>query len=322
MTSGDLALKPFDPLLHEIDLRFGAMCFPVGFPARLRTNSRDVLEAAAESWGMYREAEFETPPLDVRVMVQPEGDAAGVPAYRSQRNLLAVVADRHNFGTFDMRSMSGFCVVSEKTAADHGMFRYYFLEAAIYFLLAQRYVVPMHAACVARAGKGVLLCGVSGAGKSTLSFACARAGWTYLSDDSTWLLPDTGDRAAIGRSHAMRFREDAPTLFPELAPYAARVRNGKLTIEVPTADFPAIRTSRRCVVERLVLIERRPGASPGLRRVESREAVEQLLSDMPLYEEDVNAMNARTIGRLADVPAYRMCYESLDDALRLLGELL
>ena len=322
MTSGDLAVKPFDPLLHDIDLPLVANCYPIGFPARFRTNSRDVVEAASESWGMYTAPEFATPPLDLRLVVQPEGELASTPAFRSQAFHFAIVAGPDNFATFDTRSLSGFGFFSQKTAADHGVFRYHFLEAAVYFLLAQRYVVPMHAACVARDGKGTLLCGASGSGKSTLSFACARAGWTYVADDCTWLLPGRDDREAIGKSHLARFRDDAPGLFPELENYATGVRKGKLSIEVPIADFPRIPTSRRCRVERLVLLDRRAGSTPAARKRPSREVVESLLNDMPSYEPEVNAMYARTLGRLAEVPAYHLRYESLDDALRLLSEML
>src|SRR4029077_19439661 len=122
--------------------------------------------------------------------VQPQGDLAPEPVFRGQGHNFSIVSDRDNFAFYDSGPMSGCCFVSEKTVQARSWFRYYFLETMVYMLLAQRYVVPVHAACVARDGSGVLLCGNSGAGKSTLSFACARAGWTFLTDESTWLLPD------------------------------------------------------------------------------------------------------------------------------------
>ena len=86
--------------------------------------------------------------------------------------------------------------------------------------------------------KLICLTGVSGSGKSSLAFACARAGWTFVSDDATWL-PIDEPAIAVGRPRHARFREDAPRLFPELARYAAEQRpNGKITIEAPLADFP------------------------------------------------------------------------------------
>jgi len=278
-----------------------------------------VLDAAGESWGMYRQQEFAVPPLELRFIVQPEGELTSQPLFRTQGQLFSAVSDRHNFAAFESRHFSGCCFVSEKTAAHHLKLRIHFLESMVYTLLAQRYIVPMHAACVARNGSGVLLCGSSAAGKTTLSYACARAGWTYVADDCTWLLPDSHDRVAIGKAHMARFRDDAPRLFPELDGYVTRpFPNGKLTIEVPMADFPRIRTSRRSVIGCLVLLDRQNGAAR-LEKIPTDRALEHLLGDMPSYGEEVNAMYARTVGRLAEVPAYSLRYETTGDAIRLLS---
>ncbi len=43
-----VGIKRFDPLLRDLELPLTATFHPVGFPLRLATNSRDVMEAAAE----------------------------------------------------------------------------------------------------------------------------------------------------------------------------------------------------------------------------------------------------------------------------------
>ena len=53
--------------------------------------------------------------------------------------------------------------------------------------------------------------------RALLAYACARAGWTYVSDDGAFLVRGRDDRYAIGDPHSIRFRPDAPELFPELA---------------------------------------------------------------------------------------------------------
>ncbi len=62
----------------------------------------------------------------------------------------------------------------------------------------------------------VMLCGDSGAGKTTLSYACARAGWTYICDDASYLLNSGTDRTVMGTCNQVRFRPPAVELFPEL----------------------------------------------------------------------------------------------------------
>lgn len=316
-----LETAPYDPLLHRIDLPLAGSFFPLGFRVEIATNSHDVLEAAAASWGGYA-PEHPYRPLELRVAVQPAGDLAPEPVFRAQRRLFSIVADRDNFACYESGSLFGYCFVSQKTAADRAWFRFYFLETMAYMLLAQRWVMPVHAACVERGETGVLLCGLSGAGKSTLAWACARAGWTYVTDDGAWLLTEVADRTVLGHCHSIRFREDAPRLFPELRGYTSRARpNGKISIEVPLDAFPHIRTASRCRVGAVVLLDRREGAPTRAQPVPAAEAIKLLLRDMPWYGDEVRALYERTARRLLEVPAYSLTYENLDRAVALLSNL-
>jgi hypothetical protein len=313
--------KRIDPLLCDLDLALSGTFYPTGFPLRIATNSRHVLEAAAESWAPFAR-EFDTPPLEFRVVVEPEGELAAEPTFRKQRHLLSFVSDAHNFATGDCLTLSASFHLSDKTAAHHAWLRWFFLESMTYMLLTQRYVVSLHAACVASDGAGILICGKSASGKSTLSFACARAGFTYVSDDCTWLLAGSEDRWAIGKPHQVRFRHDAARHFPELEGYLASVRpNGKLSIEVPTSLFPAVRTASRCPIRCLVFLDRQSEGPARIERMCPADAAASLLADMPSYGAEVNAMHEKTIHRLAVLPAWHLRYRALEDAIRLLSEI-
>jgi hypothetical protein len=317
-----LGVRRIDPLLRDVHLPLTGSYYPAGFRVNIATNSRDVLEAAEESWGHYG-PEFECEPLEFRMVIDPQGALAPQPAYRMQRHLLSVISDSNNYAIGDSQAWFACFFLSEKTAADHAWLRWYFLESMAYALLAQRYVVPIHAACVAQDGAGLLLCGSSGAGKSTLSFACARAGWTFLSDDCTWLKSDSDDRVAIGKPHQARFRDDTPSVFPELAGYGASAHpGGKLSLEVPLSDFPQIRTASRCPIRALVFLDRRAGVQPHAVRLPCGEGPDLLLQDTSTYGPETDAMHERAIRRLQNLPAWRLHYESLDDALRLLSEVV
>lgn len=308
----------FDPLQLDADLPYSTTFFPAGFPLLLRTNSPHVLEALDETWGHYQK-EFDRPPIRIQVLVQEGGEAAGTPTHRAFGHLYGVVSDPFNFAIADLRELSCAIYLSAKTAADHPLARWFYLESMAYMLLAQRYLVPVHAACIARGDSGILLCGASGAGKSTLSFACARAGWTYVSDDCTWLLPGDGNRMALGRSHQARLRDDAANLFPEVAGYLPSSHpNGKLSLEVP---MNAYSHSPRCTVDGLVFLDRGPGTAPRLQRIPSAEAVDRLLTDSPFYGDEVQARHEEAVRQFLAVPSWRLYYETLDDGMRLLAEL-
>jgi hypothetical protein len=86
--------------------------------------------------------------------------------------------------------------------------RYELIEFAV-FTLASRVqgLVPLHGACVGRAGRGVLLLGPSGAGKSTVTLQCLLEGLEFLAEDSVFVVPDT--LLATGVGNFLHVRDDS-----------------------------------------------------------------------------------------------------------------
>jgi hypothetical protein len=313
---GLLAHEVSEPLQHEIDLPFRRVYHPYGFQLNLASNSREVLDAAEENWGVYEE-EYDDPELTVRIVVQPGSELSAPPAHGSQDHLYSLIASRWNYALMDFDALLAYASVTEKTIADRGWFRWFYLDAIAGITLAQRHAAPMHAACVERNGVGVLLCGTSGMGKSTLAYACARAGWTYIADDASILPQNHAGCAVTGKPHQARLREDAARLFPELEGYATRARpTGKLSIEVPMASLPGIRTAVRCEVSRVVFLDR--GRSVGSERMGVESALEQLMQYSRAYGAATQARHERALRRLLRAPAYQLRYERLRDAMEAL----
>jgi hypothetical protein len=315
-----LATRRPDPLRVTTDLPLTGRYHPLGFDLEIATNSRDILAAAEEAWaGVARE--FDGAPLRIRAVVSSDGPLAGESRHSKHDHLYSIVSDAHNFAQADLRCCLAVVHVSQATASDHAWLRWFFLESLAYIMLCQRHVVMIHAACVARNGSGVLLCGPSMAGKSTLSYACARAGWTWLADDCTCLLPGSPERAAIARSLVARFRVDAPALFPELEAFAARARpTGKIGLEVPMPDVPGIRTARRLPIGAIAFLDRAAGPA-SIGPVGRDEALDRLLADMPQYGPDVDPIHERVAAAVAEAPAYTLRYETIEDGVRLLSTL-
>jgi hypothetical protein len=312
----------WDPMAAHVPLPIRQTLYPLGFPVEIATNSPAVMEAARESWGSFAR-EFDRAPIAIRVLVEEGGsDPAPEPAYQSQRGLMLIVSDRDNFACCDLRSRFGWCHISSNMLADRGWFRWFFLEAMVYLLLVQDDVVAVHAACVARNGRGVLLCGASGAGKSTLAFACAQAGWTYVSDDATLLLQGSHDREAIGKPDRFRFRPEALELFPEVEGHTACIKpNGKPTIEVPISALPGIATASRCRIECVVFLNRRSG-SVLARPLTPQEALDRLLRELPAYSEEVWRRHRDTVATLLSAPAFELQYKAFTQAIPLLSKLV
>ncbi len=66
--------------------------------------------------------------------------------------------------------------------------RYEFLEFAVFTLAARaQLLMPLHAACVSRRGRGLLLMGPSGAGKSTMALHCALRQLDFVAEDAVFV---------------------------------------------------------------------------------------------------------------------------------------
>ena len=198
------------------------------------------------------------------------------PRFRSHLHLMSIVLDARNQVICDFSRGCAFGWVTRSVAEQPDFLRLRFLESSVMSLLGAAHLAPIHGALVTRNGVGIALCGNSFAGKSTLAYACARSGWTFVSDDGTFLLRSRADRFAVGNPHSMRFRKDAKALFPELAGFAVALRqNGALAIEVRTSQLP-VSTMGGCSIDHLVFLRRSATGRARMNRYEPEEALEWL----------------------------------------------
>ncbi len=314
-----------DPLLTNTPLDYEGVFYPYEFPVRIRSNSPITLRAAEVSWGTYKKR-FDTPPLDVRLMIS-ESDSPGrlePPIFRSQGHLLSIVGDSENFACLDLNAGFSFGWVTANTAANTEYFRQCFLDVMIYPLLEIRHLVTVHAACVIRRGKGILLAGDSGAGKSSLAYACARRNWTYVSDDASAFVRASDRPRIIGHPQKFRFREPVGELFPEFLGLKSSIRAyGKPTIEVRTSSLEDFNTADQSAIDAIVFLNRGDYTSgpPMLTRMSPEEVWKRFsfsvwAIQMPEYHERLAAVEG-----LIEIPAYEMRYGDLDAAINLLETL-
>jgi hypothetical protein len=316
-----------DPVLSAFELPLRRTFFPLGYPLVLETNSHDVIRAAEGGWGAF-ERMFIEDPVQVCLAVSENDSEPPLPApvVRSREHLMSIVADPGNFMLCDFDRGFSFGWVTRSTAADHPLLRYQFLTAGGATLAQQWALAPLHGALVMRNRTGVMLCGDSFAGKSTLAYACARAGWTYVSDDGTFLVRARDDRYAIGDPHGIRFRTDASELFPELADRLPTVRpNGKIAIEVLTSDL-GVSIAPGCAVDHVVFLNRElrldQTGRASVRRHSENHARAHWAQCAVLGTEEVRAAQRRCYERLLDAGLWTMQYSNLDNAVERLERLV
>lgn len=116
--------------------------------------------------------------------------------------------DSSNFVILSPSEGSALIVLSREMLRFPYHTRYEFIEFAA-FTLASRCqgLVSLHAACIGRAGRGILLMGPSGSGKSTVTLHCVLQGFDILSEDSVFVAPDT--MLATGVANFLHVRSDS-----------------------------------------------------------------------------------------------------------------
>jgi hypothetical protein len=304
------------------ELPFHATFYPLGFPAVVMTNSGGVLKHYEELWGKFtKQQDTEPIRIEVQVVESSATECPPEPTHRYMQPLMMCVADRDNYTIIDLEACHIKTVIS-RAALRHRLYAQYFLLGIAACCVATRYTTPVHGACVALDGRGVLLCGDSGAGKSTLSYACARAGWTYVSDDGSFLLNGGTKRLVNGDCYKVRFRPSAADLFPEIAGLEVTPRvAGKPSIELPTSHMTHITRAQTTRVDFIVFLNRRSNSKPQL--VPYRRDVARHYMRQALYgPAELIASQHRAIERLLTADVFELRYSDLTWAIDRLRALV
>jgi hypothetical protein len=234
--------------------------------------------------------------------------------------LMICIADADNHCIVDLESAEAKIVIS-RAAARHPSYAQYFSLGVPACCIATRYATPVHAACVALNGCGVLLCGDSGAGKSTLSYACARSGWTYVSDDGTYILDGGVDRYVTGNCHQLRFRPSAREIFPEFEGYKITPRGaGKPSIELPTAPLEHITRAQSTRADFICFLNRSTADSPRLVPF-SKDLARRSMRQVLYGTEESLKKQHEAIEKLLTAEVFELRYSSLDWAVDRLHSL-
>jgi hypothetical protein len=313
-----------DPIGCDFSLPLKGVFYPLGFPVEIATNSADVLEAAEENWKSFDRV-FNTPPVELRIAVLDGhgSECPPPPTCRGQRNLVMFVASPNDFAVCDLTTGFASCWLSARTVKNGAYLRYHFLDAMALLLIEALYLTPIHAACVAFHGHGLLLCGDSGAGKSSLSFACARRGWTFVSDDASFLVRGGKHSLVVGDPSHLHFRESATELFADLESHSLAPRiNGEIAIELTTANMPHMSIARQSPIVFLVFLNRQASGPASLHPFPKERASEALEQVICYGEREVRDAQKLSLHNLLRAEVLELRYSDLDSAVSRLETLV
>jgi len=303
--------------LTELTLR--KTYYPYGFPLEVLTNSRIVLEMYDKLWSHFRH-KHDTAPMRAYVHVTQGGGAEcpPTPSFQYVSPHFVHIADAQHYVVIDLAHSETVISITEASLCHHLYIEYFFLMTPLTTIPVQ----PVHAGCVAWNGSGVLFCGDSGAGKSTLSYACARAGWDYLSDDAAFVLDDEEEPIVAGDPNLVRFRPSAAELFPEIqgieqTPRAA----GKPSIEISTHDLPKISRRQKVRVDFIVFLKR-GSTFPAQVKPYSKDVARMYMRQGVFGSSEIRDRRYASIERLLAADVFELRYSDLGSAIKRLQRLV
>jgi hypothetical protein len=322
-TTARAAEAPWQPRWLPEDL-VAARFVPMGLVLDLVTNSARILEAARLCFGGYGAADAERPAdFELRLFAersepvpnaaQPLLRCAGPYLFQASGGGSVLVADR--------AAGVAFGHLAPATVADMPLLQSRYLEAALGYLLECRGFVGVHAAAVARGGRGLLLRGRSGQGKTTLAYAAARRGLQAVAEDVVWV--ETARERWWGRPWTFHLLPDARQLFPELAGLKPeRQLNDEMKLAV---DLELVRrgsTAPSAAAGAVVLLERQRGGASALVALEPAAARREWAEGSAARESEPPAYG-EAVDRLLRHGAWKLRLgNDLDAALDLLEPLL
>jgi|SRR5579872_21169 len=167
--------------------------------------------------------------------------------------------------------------------------RYELIEFAVFTLAARAQgLISLHAACVGSGGRGLLLMGPSGSGKSTVALQCLLEGLDFVSEDSTFVAPDslliTGVPNFLHvRSDSLRWVKQARTVTAMRACPVIRRRSGVRKFEVDLRGGGHRLATSPQQLSAVVFLSARPAAAGRLLRPLSKRELTARLTANQAY---------------------------------------
>ncbi len=280
-------------LVHD-SLPLEAQFYVAGSVWDVRSNSEEVLRAFGETFDRA-ESGRQKAGLNLRFCVdfgvkdahrwtQPHFRALDhlyYATYGPYDSMLVDQSGRHVIGSF-----------SPAVAGDRRYWKQTILPILLGIVGASIGVTPVHCACVVKGGSGLLLAGESGAGKSTSALALSLNGFSYLSDDCTYLSRSGNQIRAWGLPTPVKLLPDAARHFPELHSLKpVSTLNGELAFTVDPTEMFNVERCLSCEPRWLVFLERRDeteGSTPVIKPVSPSEAAARLVVDLELMPESIS----------------------------------
>jgi len=182
--------------------------------------------------------------------------------FRGMKHFVFALLGEGNRFVLDFRRRHAAGIVSCEAARDSKFWHRIFFPIVIGTLGATFGLIPLHCACLDSGGEGLLIAGNAGAGKSTLALALLDYGFTFASDEWTYLLARDGALTLHSLGAPAKLLPDASRFFPGLCQLDLHTAmNGELSYEVDVSTWLGVPQITQSSLSRTLFLRRvsRPG---------------------------------------------------------------
>jgi hypothetical protein len=306
-------ISPGDFLRTKAVTPLNGQYWAAGVQLRITTNFEPILNAAQKTFEEgIPPGHNRTEEVRLRFWVEDtpqSGVPKSKPYFRGLDHLVFAGFDGRNSILINLRDQFGIGRFTPEVASDEKFWETILFPALLTIVGPSAGLTPLHCACVAWKGSGLLLAGESGAGKSTLSLALAQSGFDFLSDDRTLIGEHQGRLLAWGLSREMKQRVDSITQFPflsQIKPNGTFKRADELRFDA--RNISGVHHIRCCEPRWLVFLERQSRPAFSLTHMPPHEAAWRLESQLHRESSGAQEKQRRTIEHLVTMECYRLRY--------------
>lgn len=213
------ASQRFDPLGRFAASAQRSILSVMGRTVDFETNCEDLSQRVEKLFSVYPRTLHTTPQFKWR-MIQHRASSSGNCGFRrsafSDANLRFVQVGQRSFYALDLESRTAVASIPEDVMKDELRFIIPFMDSLFCMSASSLGLVSLHANCVARGGRGIIILGEPGAGKTTVSYLAARKGMHFHADEGVFLEICHDDLRAWGGFWPVVFRRETVEFFPEL----------------------------------------------------------------------------------------------------------
>jgi len=292
--------------------RFRATCLRhdallMGRHLRIETDSPVISRRIAEVLSSVEPAQNGHPQFVWRIACEPrEASSRMWPSMTAfcHGSLRYISLGQYSFIAADLGAREAIGVLPEALCEDNIGFSSVFLSSLLHLTAPALGLMPVSAACVARAQNGLLLFGPPSSGKTTAAYCGKKLGLEFHSDQVSFLELDAGAVHAWGDFWPAAFRPETTKFFPEITtlarPFQYRDRN------FLCVDKGALSGSHRGRVTPVacIFLERKAASAPRFIPLPARELPGQVFTDGGSRED-----RSAILALLGRVPAYRLLYD-------------